>query len=138
MTFTDYNGYRFQVFITNQRDPDIAYLEALHRGHARVEDRIRIAKQMGLENLPFRGWGSNTVWLELVLMATDLMVWMQRITLRGEARSWEPKQLRYRLLHVAGRLSRSGRRFRLRLMKIWPWAEEIEAAFATLRAFPIT
>lgn len=136
LTFTDHNGYRFQVFLTNQPDADIAYLEALHRGHARVEDRIRVAKQMGLENLPFQAWAPNTVWLELVLMATDLMVWMQRVTLRGEAQSWEPKRLRHRLLHVAGRLSRSGRRLRLRLTRTWQWAAEITSAFARLRALP--
>ena len=136
LTFTDHNGYRFQVLLTNQPDADIAYLEAVHRGHARVEDRIRIAKQMGLENLPFREWGPNTVWLELVLMATDLMVWMQRVTLRGEAGSWEPKRLRHRLLHVGGRFSRSGRRLRLRLTRTWPWARELMAAFARLRALP--
>lgn len=136
LTFTDHNGYRFQVLLTNQADADIAYLEALHRGHARVEDRIRIAKQMGLENLPFREWGANTVWLELVLMATDLMVWMQRVTLQGEAQGWEPKRLRHRLLHVAGRLSRSGRRLRLRLTRTWAWARDLVAAFDKLRALP--
>ena len=34
-------------------DVDVAYLEARHRGHARVEDRIRGAKDLGLRNLPF-------------------------------------------------------------------------------------
>lgn len=32
LTFTDHNGYRFQVLLTYQADTDIAYLEALHRG----------------------------------------------------------------------------------------------------------
>jgi hypothetical protein len=30
LTFTDIDGHRFQVFITDLDDPDIAYLEALH------------------------------------------------------------------------------------------------------------
>jgi hypothetical protein len=34
LTFTDLDGHRFQVFITDQTDPDIAYLEALHAGEA--------------------------------------------------------------------------------------------------------
>ncbi len=37
----DPHGWRHQVFITNSTDTDITYLEARHRGHARIEDRIR-------------------------------------------------------------------------------------------------
>jgi hypothetical protein len=33
----DPDGWRHQVFMTNSADPDITYLEARHRGHARVE-----------------------------------------------------------------------------------------------------
>jgi hypothetical protein len=52
LSFTDHDGYRFQVFITNQSDPDIAALELRHRRRARVEDRIRAAKQTGLQTCP--------------------------------------------------------------------------------------
>jgi Transposase DDE domain group 1 len=41
LTFTDLDGHRFQCFITDQTDPDIAALEALHRQHAQVEDAAR-------------------------------------------------------------------------------------------------
>ena len=34
-------GWRHQVFITNSAGADIVYLEARHRGHAHVEDRIK-------------------------------------------------------------------------------------------------
>src|SRR5712692_3998701 len=40
LTFTDFEGRRYQVFITDLADPDIAYLEALHRGRGRAEKRI--------------------------------------------------------------------------------------------------
>lgn len=77
LSFTDRNGYRFQCFITDQTDSDLAALEARHRAHARVEDRIRCAKDTGLENFPFRSFASNQVWLELVLAAQDLLVFYQ-------------------------------------------------------------
>jgi hypothetical protein len=35
LTCSDLDGHRFQVFITDQTDPDIAYLEALQRGRGR-------------------------------------------------------------------------------------------------------
>lgn len=137
LTFSDVNGYRFQVFITDQPDADIAYLEARHRGHARVEDRIRCAKDTGLRNLPFHDFAANAVWLQLVLMAIDLLAWTQGIILEGEARRWEPKRLRYALLHVAARLCRSGRRVHLRLQRTWRWSALLCAAFHRLRRLPL-
>jgi hypothetical protein len=49
-----------------------------------------------------------------------------------------PKRLRYQLLHVAGRLVRSGRQSTLRLDARWPWAAELAAAFTSLRSLPLT
>ena len=45
-------GFRHQVFITDQTDTDIATLELRHRHRAHVENRIRAAKDTGLRNLP--------------------------------------------------------------------------------------
>ena len=87
-------------------------LEARHRAQARVEDAIRAAKDTGLSNLPFRDFAANAAWLELVLIAQDLMSWAQALLLEGDLARAEPKRLRYRLLHVAGRITRSGRRVR--------------------------
>jgi len=48
----------------------------------------------------------------------------------------EPKKLRYRLLHVAARITRSARRTRLRIAEHWPWATDLVTAFARLAALP--
>ena len=50
LSFTDHDGRRFQAIPTDQPDTDIAYLEARHRGHARVEDRIKAGKDTGMES----------------------------------------------------------------------------------------
>ncbi len=42
--FEQADGWRYQAFATNTRTGQLGFLEARHRGHARVEDRIRIAK----------------------------------------------------------------------------------------------
>lgn len=89
LKFTDVNGYRFQVFITDQEDEDIIHLEARHRGRARVENRIRCGKATGLESLPFYDFMPNCVWLELVLAAQDLIAFFQNLCLRGEAQEWD-------------------------------------------------
>jgi hypothetical protein len=137
LRFTDHDGHRFQVFLTDQPDPDIATLELRHRQRARVEDRIRGAKATGLRNLPFDRWRRNTVWLELVLAAQDLLCWTQALLLEGHLAVAEPKALRYRLLHVAARIVRHARRTILRLQRTWPWAVALARAFARLRALPL-
>jgi hypothetical protein len=137
LSFTDHDGHRFQCFITDQAGTDIAELEARHRAHARVEDRIRAARSCGLSNLPFRDFGPNEVWLELCLMAQDLLAHAGGLCLDGELRRSEPKRLRQRLLHVAGRITRSGRRVTLHLPRRWPWAAAILRAFERLRALPV-
>ncbi len=137
LSFSDADGHRFQVFICDSADADLSYLEARHRGHARVEDRIRNAKQMGLANLPCHDFENNAAWLAIVLMACDLTAWTQQLCLEGELATAEPKRLRYCLLHAAGRIATTARRTHLRLQADWPWAEDLAAAFTRLGALPL-
>jgi hypothetical protein len=136
LSFTDHDGHRFQAILTDQPHRDIAYLEARHRGHARVEDRIKAGKDCGMEKLPFRDYTLNAVWLELALIAQDLIAWTKALALDGELARCEPKRLRYRLLHVAGRLASHARQAILHLDRAWPWARELTAAFQRLAALP--
>jgi hypothetical protein len=136
LSFSDHDGHRFQAILTDQSDPDIAALERRHRARARVEDRIRAAKDCGLANLPFRDFDANAVWLELALTAQDILFYTQTLALTGELARAEPKRLRYRLLHTAGRLAFHARQAILRLPRAWPWAGELAAAFARLAALP--
>src|SRR4051794_22985483 len=135
LSFTDHDGHRFLATLTDLAG-DAVELERLHRARARTEDRIRAAKQTGLENLPFRDFDHNAVWLELSLIAQDLTAWTQHLALDGELARCEPKALRYRLLHTAGRLAFHARRATLRLQRTWPWAHELAAAFTRLAALP--
>jgi hypothetical protein len=59
---------------------------------------------------------------------------MQLLALTGPARRWEPRRLRLRLLSVAGRIVRGGRRLRLRLAAAWPWAQQTATAITRLQA----
>jgi hypothetical protein len=54
----------------------------------------------------------------------------------SELAAAEPKKLRYRLLHVAARITRGQRNTYLRLQGTWPWARDLAAAFARLAALP--
>ncbi len=133
LTFTDYEGRRYQVFVTDLDDPDIAYLEALHRGRGRAEKRICDAKDLGLANLPSANFAINSAWVQLVLVAQDLLAWTKLLCLDGELAHAEPKRLRYTLLHTAGVIVCSGRRTRLRIASGWPWAEQLVNTFVRVR-----
>jgi hypothetical protein len=133
LSFTDHDGYRFGAILTDQTDENIAVLECRHRQHAHVEDRIRDDKDTGLSKFPFKEFALNEVWLQIVMLAHDLLVWTQALLLDGELAKAEPKRIRYRLLHVAGRIAFSGRRGKLHLQNTWPWADELLAAFQKLK-----
>jgi hypothetical protein len=135
-TIFDEHGYRYTCFLTDQDGNDIAVLELRHRGRARVEDSIRQGKDTGMRNLPHHAFEHNQTWLELSLIAQDLLTWTKLICLTGKLATAEPKRLRHRLLHTAGRIVRHGRRTRLRLQADWPWAPALVAAFQRLRAIP--
>ena len=134
LRFTDLGGHRFTCFATDTTGGQLADLELRHRLRARCEDRIRAAKDTGLRNLPLHGYAANQIWAELVAMACELLAWTQMLALDGQARRWEPKRLRLRIFTVAGRITRGGRRLRLRLAAHWPWAAQITAAVSRLQA----
>jgi hypothetical protein len=130
-------GWRHTCFITNTEGDDIAALELRHRGHARVEDRVRCWKACGLSNLPFDGFCANQAWVAVSLIAGALLAWSQMTCFDGALAKAEPKTMRYRVLHVAAVLAHRGRDLVIHLDESWPWASDLATAFARLRAaFP--
>jgi Transposase DDE domain group 1 len=75
--------------------------------------------------------------LTTVAIAADLTPWLRLLTLTGALATAEPKALRYRLLHVPARLTRSARRRHLRIPKSWPWVEDLVGVFARIAAIPL-
>jgi Transposase DDE domain group 1 len=134
--FEERDGWRYTAFVTNTSVGSLQWLEVRHRAHARVEDRIRCAKDTGLRRLPSREFGINQAWCTAAAIAADLIAWLQLLALDGELALAEPKRLRYRILHTAARLVRGQRRRRLRIPATWPWADQITAAFTRIAAIP--
>lgn len=130
LTFTDIDGHRYQVFVTDLADTDVAYLEALYRGRGRAERQICDTKATGLTNLPSHSFAINHAWLQLALSAHDLLAWTRLLALAGTSLAdAEPKRLRYCLLHTAARVGRTSRRTTCRLAANWPWTPELVTAF---------
>lgn len=137
LRFTDRNGLRLTAFVTNATRGQLPDLELRHRRRARCEDRIRIAKDTGLQNLPLHGFDQNRIWCAIVQLACELTAWMQMLAIpEHPARRWEPKRLRLRLFSIAARISRHARRTHLRLATHNPWSQILAAAVARLDALP--
>ena len=54
-----HDGWRYQCVATDTPAGQLAWLEARHRAHARVEDRIRNLKQTGIGRFPSREFRST-------------------------------------------------------------------------------
>ena len=127
--------YDFHAFITD-RDGTTLVLEADHRRHAEIENAIRDLKYgVGLNHLPSGKFAANGAWLAVQVIAHNLARWTARIGLgKGIVTT---KTLRRRLFALAGRLTRSARRFTLHLPARWPWAIGFMTALAKFRAIPL-
>ena len=131
LRFEDVDGMRITAFATNTPRGQLPDLELRHRRRARCEDRIRIAKDTGLRNLPLASFAANRIWCAVVALAAEITAWMQMLAFAGTdpgsqadaARRWEPKKLRYRIFTIPATLARSGRRVWLHLSGRSPWAD---------------
>jgi hypothetical protein len=132
LTLTDVDGHRVTCFATNDTSTDLAALEARHRARARCEDRIRDAKDTGADRLPYADAASNAIWLQIVLLAMDLMTWAQQIALTGTWRVARPKALRVKLFATAARYVRTARSRIIDLDPHWPWAPTLHDALQQL------
>lgn len=137
LRFEDVDGYRLTAFATNTGRGQLPDLELRHRRRARCEDRIRNGKDLGLRNLPLKGFGQNRIWCQLVALASELTAWMGLLAHpTAEARRWEPKRLRYRLFSIPAIIARTGRRLILHLSDRARWIDIAIAAIERLRALP--
>jgi hypothetical protein len=75
---------------TCARSCRLADLELRHRRHARVEDRIRAAKDTGLRNLPFHDMAHNRIWVAISALVQDLLAWCGRLALPPKAPATSP------------------------------------------------
>jgi len=123
---------KFAICLAGQ----LAGLELRHRRHARIKDRIRQAKAAGLRNLPCKDSLENHAWLECVMAAADLVYWSKLLGFADTPAiaCCEIDTFRYRILHMAARITRGGRAVTLRLDKTWAWAKTLAPAFDRLCA----
>ncbi|MER7960124.1 IS1380 family transposase [Streptomyces sp. NPDC096030] len=144
--FEKKTGWKYSITATNIRkmtrirgSHQIQWLDALHRHHAVVEDRVRTNKAMGLHNLPSKSWAINASWMLTANLAADLDAWLRLLTLNDDPdlADAEPDTIRFRLYHLPARLSRHARRRWLRIESTWPWAGAFTTVWNRLTALPV-
>ncbi len=82
--FEEADGWRYTAFATDTAFGQLAHLDARHRAHARIEDRIRCAKDTGLDHFPSRSFAINAAWLTVVMLAVDLIATTQHLLLHDD------------------------------------------------------
>jgi hypothetical protein len=136
------DGWRYSLWATNRPAAtkgwlgQNAYIDAAHRVQARVEDAIRTGKDCGLGHFPSFDFQVNAAWLTAAMTGQILLAWLKLLALDGDLAKAEPKTLRYRVLHAAGRLVRGGRKRRLKIQATWPWADAVTTAWQRIDALP--
>jgi hypothetical protein len=124
--------WRHHAFVTD-REGDAVALDAHHRAHAVCELAIRDLKAEGLAHCPSGRFFANAAWLVIAGLAHNLVRWLAAIGL-GLGGPVVAETLRRRLFALPGRITRSGRRWRLRLPREWPWQHAFSGALTRLRA----
>ena len=130
-----FTTWDYHAFVTN-RPGDMLEVEADHRRHAVVEQRIAELKSAGLAHLPSGSFMANAAWLALTVIAHNLARAVGRLADHDMERA-TTATLQRRVFTVPGRLVTSGRRRHLRLPASWPWAHAIEQALQRIRAIPL-
>lgn len=128
--------WRYHAFVTDRYGTTALDADAWHRAHAQVENVIKDLKcHGGLSHLPSGVFAANAAWLGLVAMAHNLGRWTLLV-----GKSIDPfvstKTLRKKLLAWPASITSHARGLTLHGPERWPWAEQVDAALARLRAIP--
>jgi hypothetical protein len=140
-------GWKYAIIATNLGprglrgvggSHQLAFIDAVHRDHAEVEDRVRTNKAMGLRNLPSKTWNVNIGWILACNIAADLDAWTRLLGLHDDAElaRAEPQTLRYCLWHLPARLISHARQRILKISATWPWRGAFLTCWQRLCALP--
>ena len=132
-------GYSYQVIATNIWAAVPEEIWRFYNGRANIENMIKEAGQgFGLEVSPSHKYAGNMAYLQMGMLAYNLMNWFKEQVLN---QTWQKKMLkwiRHHFIWIAGRLVRSGRSLVLKLSESYPWQEDYRQAEARLERLQFT
>jgi hypothetical protein len=129
--------WRHFAFLTDLPG-DAVTIDAFHRAHASCELAIRDLKEgAGLEHVPTGRFVANSAWLQLAVLAHNLVRWTATI---GQASPLDQltvaRTVRLQLLAIPGRIVNRSGTVTLRGPARWPWAQLFLQRLQVLRALP--
>lgn len=129
--------WRHHAFLTDL-DGDTVDVDFFHRGHATVELAIRDLKEgAGLEHVPSGKFLANSAWLQVAVLAHNLIRWTATIGQPGPVdRLTVARTVRLQLLAIPGRLVNRSGTPTLRTPARWPWRQLFNRRLHTIRALP--
>jgi hypothetical protein len=126
--------WRHHCFATNRTIPTLT-ADTDHRDHATIELTIRDLKDQALRHFPSGKYHANSAWTVIAALAHNLARWSTLIGLPNRAVQTAATRRRH-LLKIPGRLTRTARRWTLRLPARWPWKTDFLTVLNAIRALP--
>jgi Transposase DDE domain group 1 len=126
--------WRHHTFATNRTVPTLT-ADIDHRDHANVELTIRDLKDQALRHFPSGRYHANSAWTVIAALAHNLARWTTLIGLPSRPVQTATARRRH-LLAIPGRLTRTSRRWTLRLPARWPWKTDFLTVLDAIRAIP--
>ncbi|MFD4295550.1 IS1380 family transposase [Rhodococcus sp. NPDC058505] len=132
---TLFTAWRYQAIFTNSPFDPVT-VETRHRGRAgAIEQVFADLNGSALAHLPSGRFAANAAWLSLAAITHNLLRAAGALTGPFYAKA-RTATIRRRLIGVAARIARSGRRTALHLPAHWPWADPFTALFTAAHAPP--
>ena len=126
--------WRYHCLLTNRTVPTLV-ADIDHRDHATIELVIRDLKDQALCHFPSGCFAANSAWTVIAALAHNLARWTTLIGLPNRpVQTADPR--RRHLLAIPGRLTRTSRRWTLRLPARWPWKADFHTVLDAIRALP--
>ena len=130
----DFVKYKYHVVVTNDGEMNPGDCMRFATGRCNVENRLKeMVHGLSIHRLPGKFFMSNWAYLLMVVLAYNLGIWMCSYALSERHGKISFKTLRYRFLHVAGRLCNSGRQFWLALKKNYLYLQDFIEALTRIR-----
>ncbi len=128
-------NWRHHAFLTNRTVP-LLVADTDHRDHASIELVIRDLRDQALRHFPSGQFHANSAWTVIAALAHNLARWTTLIGLPS-APVQSAQTRRRHLLQIPGRLTRTSRRWTLRLPARWPWKTDFTTVLDAIRTLPV-
>ena len=127
-------NWRHHAFVTNRTVP-VLVADTDHRDHATIELAIRDLIDQALCHFPSGRMHANSAWTVIAALAHNLGRWTTQIGLPDRPVQ-TARSRRRQLLAIPARLTRTSRRWTLRMPARWPWQTDLTTILARIRALP--